>query len=175
MTVHLPVARALCLAAAAGTLGAQIRVTSPIEQFGHEIGADYVLPNYQQLVAYCQKLEAESDPMKRVSIGRTAEERIQYISGSARACGRSSNTSPPTRRRKGCAASPGPTATVPSAAGGPAASSTSREWQAPSKADVGKGKLFLFGPEITVRGQPHGTFKFLFNGIYYGTAQRSRP
>ncbi len=36
------------------------------------------------------------------------------------------------------------------------------------EADVGKGKLFLFGPEITRRAQPHGTFKFLFNGIYYG-------
>ena len=35
-------------------------------------------------------------------------------------------------------------------------------------ATVGKGKLFLFGPEITFRGQPHGTFKFLFNGIYLG-------
>jgi len=34
------------------------------------------------------------------------------------------------------------------------------------EARVGKGKLFLFGPEITFRGQPHGAFKFLFNGIY---------
>jgi len=34
------------------------------------------------------------------------------------------------------------------------------------EASVGKGKLFLFGPEITFRAQPHGTFKFLFNGIY---------
>ena len=34
-------------------------------------------------------------------------------------------------------------------------------------ADLGKGEVFLFGPEITFRGQPHGTFKFLFNGIYY--------
>jgi hypothetical protein len=33
-------------------------------------------------------------------------------------------------------------------------------------AAMGKGHLFLFGPEITFRGQPHGTFKFLFNGIY---------
>jgi hypothetical protein len=33
-------------------------------------------------------------------------------------------------------------------------------------ATVGKGKLFLFGPEITFRAQPAGTFKFLFNGIY---------
>src|SRR4029078_11205216 len=38
-------------------------------------------------------------------------------------------------------------------------------------APVGKGRLFLFGPEITFRAQPHGTFKFLFNGIYYGGAQ----
>jgi hypothetical protein len=34
-------------------------------------------------------------------------------------------------------------------------------------AKVGKGRLFLLGPEITFRAQPHGTFKFLFNGIYY--------
>jgi hypothetical protein len=39
-----------------------------------------------------------------------------------------------------------------------------------AEAQVGKGKLFLFGPEIAFRGQPHGTFKLLFNGIYYGGA-----
>jgi hypothetical protein len=38
------------------------------------------------------------------------------------------------------------------------------------EAKVGKGKVFLLGPEITFRAQPHGTFKFLFNGIYYGTS-----
>jgi len=38
-------------------------------------------------------------------------------------------------------------------------------------ASVGKGKVFLFGPEITFRGQPHGTFKFLFNGIFIGGAE----
>jgi hypothetical protein len=38
-------------------------------------------------------------------------------------------------------------------------------------AQVGKGKLFMYGPEITYRGQPHGTFKFLFNGIYYGRTE----
>ncbi len=37
-------------------------------------------------------------------------------------------------------------------------------------ASVGKGKVFLFGPEVMFRGQPHGTFKFVFNGIYLGTA-----
>src|SRR5262249_45566690 len=41
-------------------------------------------------------------------------------------------------------------------------------------APVGKGHLVLFGPEITWRAQPHGTFKFLFNGIYYGGAEPAR-
>jgi len=36
-------------------------------------------------------------------------------------------------------------------------------------ASVGRGRLFLFAPEITFRAQPHGTFKFLFNGIYLGS------
>ncbi|MGZ7065463.1 MAG: peptidase, partial [Candidatus Aminicenantales bacterium] len=40
-----------------------------------------------------------------------------------------------------------------------------------AEAGVGKGKLFLYGPEIAFRGQPHGTFKLLFNGIYYGAAE----
>ena len=37
-------------------------------------------------------------------------------------------------------------------------------------APYGKGRVYLFGPEITFRGQPHGTFKFLFNGIVLGGA-----
>ena len=41
-------------------------------------------------------------------------------------------------------------------------------------ADVGNGKLLLFGPEITFRAQSHGSFKFLFNGIYYGTASATK-
>jgi len=39
-----------------------------------------------------------------------------------------------------------------------------------AEASVGRGRLFLFGPEIAFRAQPHGTFKLLFNGIYYGKA-----
>ncbi len=34
------------------------------------------------------------------------------------------------------------------------------------RADVGKGQLFVFGPEITFRAQTHGTFKWLFNQLY---------
>ncbi len=33
------------------------------------------------------------------------------------------------------------------------------------EAKVGKGKLVLCGPQVLFRGQPHGTFKFVFNGI----------
>ncbi|MEZ4414557.1 MAG: M14 family metallopeptidase [Gemmatimonadota bacterium] len=35
------------------------------------------------------------------------------------------------------------------------------------EADVGRGKLFVFGPEVAFRGQTHGTFPLLFNGIWY--------
>jgi len=38
------------------------------------------------------------------------------------------------------------------------------------EAEVGKGKLFLYGTLIAFRAHPHGTFKFLFNGIYCGNA-----
>jgi len=38
------------------------------------------------------------------------------------------------------------------------------------EADYGQGKLFIFGPKITFRAQSHGTFGFLFNGIYHGAA-----
>ena len=34
------------------------------------------------------------------------------------------------------------------------------------EASVGAGKLYAFGPEITFRGQAHGTFKLLFNQLY---------
>jgi hypothetical protein len=34
------------------------------------------------------------------------------------------------------------------------------------EAPIGKGKLLVYGPEITFRAQPHGTFKLLFNALY---------
>jgi hypothetical protein len=33
-------------------------------------------------------------------------------------------------------------------------------------AQVGKGKLIAYGPEITFRAQTHGTFKLVFNQLY---------
>jgi hypothetical protein len=55
------------------------KITSPKEQFGHEIGADYVLPNYTQLTEYWKKLDRESDRMTLQSIGKTAEGRDQWM------------------------------------------------------------------------------------------------
>ena len=34
------------------------------------------------------------------------------------------------------------------------------------EANVGKGKLFVYGPEITFRAQTHSTYKMLFNQLY---------
>jgi hypothetical protein len=34
---------------------------------------------------------------------------------------------------------------------------------------LGKGRVFLFGPEILHRAQPHGTFKLLFNALLQST------
>jgi hypothetical protein len=40
-----------------------------------------------------------------------------------------------------------------------------------AEASVGEGKVFLLGPEVNFRDQPHGTFKLLFNGLYAGSAK----
>src|SRR5690349_429824 len=55
------------------------KVTSPKQFFGHDIGADYVLPNYTKFVEYVKKLDAESDRMVVQSIGKTAEGRDQLM------------------------------------------------------------------------------------------------
>jgi hypothetical protein len=34
------------------------------------------------------------------------------------------------------------------------------------EAQIGKGRLLVYGPEITFRAQPHGTFRLLFNALY---------
>lgn len=38
--------------------------------------------------------------------------------------------------------------------------------------DVGKGKLFVMAPEVAQRAQSYGTFKFLFNALLYGGAEK---
>src|SRR4051812_48761383 len=51
------------------------RLTTPKQQFGHDIGDDYYLANYTQYVEYLRKLDQESDRMTVVEIGKTEEGR----------------------------------------------------------------------------------------------------
>ncbi len=72
----------LLLAAGTGACGetsTATRVTSPTERFGHEIGADYVLPDYADLAEYWELLASESDRMILESIGETSEGRDQLM------------------------------------------------------------------------------------------------
>jgi hypothetical protein len=39
------------------------------------------------------------------------------------------------------------------------------------EAKAGEGKVFAMGPEVTFRGEPDGTYKLLFNGLFYGAAK----
>ncbi len=72
-------ALALCVPVFAGAAPTPAAVTTPRQQFGHDIGADYELPNYTQLTDYWKRLDRESDRMQLVSIGRTAEGREQWM------------------------------------------------------------------------------------------------
>ena len=54
-------------------------ITTPKEALGFNLGDDYMVANYTQLGAYWKKLAAESDRMKLVDIGPTAEGRRQYM------------------------------------------------------------------------------------------------
>ena len=63
----------------AQSVDGQVAVTTPMEQFGHELGADYVLPNYTDLYEYWQKLALESERMAVQDIGYTEEGRPQIM------------------------------------------------------------------------------------------------
>src|SRR5262245_54232525 len=61
------------------TLQGQTRITTPREQFGFNIGDDYVLANYTQYVDYLRKLDRESDRLTVQEIGKSSEGRAMYI------------------------------------------------------------------------------------------------
>src|SRR3954468_5593895 len=76
----VPAAVAVVVAVAAAAPRAQNktgapRLTTPREQFGHDIGDDYYLANYTQYVEYLRKLDKESERMTVVEIGKTEEGR----------------------------------------------------------------------------------------------------
>jgi hypothetical protein len=76
--------RSTCLLAAVfsiGTLLAQTppKITTPKEALGFNLGDDYQMANYTQLESYWKTLAKESNRMKLVDIGLTAEGRHQYM------------------------------------------------------------------------------------------------
>src|SRR5262245_8507495 len=54
------------------------KVTAPNEQFGWSIGDDYRLVNYTQYTDYLKKMDAQSERMLVVDIGKTEEGRTEY-------------------------------------------------------------------------------------------------
>ncbi len=61
------------------TVDSPRKITTPKQALGFNIGDDYYLANYAQLTSYWQTLAKESDRMKLVDIGPTAENRRQYM------------------------------------------------------------------------------------------------
>jgi hypothetical protein len=70
---------ALIVFIAIGSSPAAQGITSPKQQFGFNVGDDYQLATYDQFVEYWHKLDRESDRMKVVELGKTAEGRPQLM------------------------------------------------------------------------------------------------
>ncbi len=70
-----PAAQAPATAPVPAAAVARGAVTSPVQEWKHQIGDDYFLVNYQQMAAYWRKLERESPRVRVVEIGRTSEDR----------------------------------------------------------------------------------------------------
>src|SRR5262249_27324201 len=69
----------VCLVGSAAlSLSAQGKITTPKEQFGFNIGDDYVLVNYTQYEAYLKKLSQESGRLTVLPIGKSSEGRTMY-------------------------------------------------------------------------------------------------
>jgi hypothetical protein len=74
-TVVVAIALTIGMAASDAQRSTAPKVTSPKEQFRHDIGDDYLLVNYTQYVEYLRKLDQQSDRMTVVEIGKTEEGR----------------------------------------------------------------------------------------------------
>jgi hypothetical protein len=84
-TAQTPAAEPVVRDAAVATAPAQAaaqgarRITTPKEEWGHNLGDDYFLANYTQLTAYWNKLAKESDRMRVEDIGPTSMKRRQIM------------------------------------------------------------------------------------------------
>ena len=77
MRHHALLTLALCLFAVPAF--SQKQITTPKEALGFNIGDDFQVANYTQLETYWKKLATESDRMRLVDIGKTAEGRTHYM------------------------------------------------------------------------------------------------
>ena len=147
---------------------ATAQLTTPEHQFGSRLGTDYPLVNYVGLTEYWHLLAEQSNRMTVESIGRSEERREQWMATITSPANR-----PNLERYKEISRRLARAEGV----------SEEAAWgqqhleggTSMIEADIGAGKLFLFGPKITFRSQPHGTFPLLFNGIHYGAAKRRGP
>nr|WP_313428590.1 M14 family metallopeptidase [Brevundimonas diminuta] len=76
----LEAAASISPAPAAAAAAPARALTTPMEAFGHEVGADYRLITYTQFERYLHTLAGQSDRMKLLEIGRSSEGRTQYLS-----------------------------------------------------------------------------------------------
>lgn len=79
MKLRLVTLSLVALAVLPSLVLAQGKLTTPEQEFGHVIGADYELPNYKQLDTWWHKLAKQSDRMRLVEIGKTEEGRTQLM------------------------------------------------------------------------------------------------
>src|SRR2546425_7136213 len=75
----LNISRFLLIVVCVAATQAQTRITTPREQFGFNIGDDYVLVNYTQYVDYLKKLDRESDRITVEETGTSSEGRPIYL------------------------------------------------------------------------------------------------
>ena len=76
--VFMPFVFAATTATAVSSASAQGHVTSPKEFFGHNIGDDYFLPNYDQFIAYWRDVHAHlfsSQPVVKQYVRRYVQSR----------------------------------------------------------------------------------------------------
>ncbi|MCH7476077.1 MAG: hypothetical protein IIA27_15615, partial [Gemmatimonadetes bacterium] len=58
---------------------AQTTIPTPESVLGHRVGADFYLATYEQSLEYFQRLDAATDRLQLIEIGRTSEGRPWYI------------------------------------------------------------------------------------------------
>jgi hypothetical protein len=76
---RLFLATAAAATALTAVLHAQVSVPTPESVLGYKPGADFKLTTYDESLAYFQKLDAASDYVKLVNVGKTTQGRDWYI------------------------------------------------------------------------------------------------